>query len=76
MIAKNACAKFQYAVTPTGPKIVPVNPAASPKDEESPTDCNSRGYFLVKLGDASQDGRYVILRNMGALSLLLPVPSD
>ncbi|KAF9648507.1 kinase-like protein [Thelephora ganbajun] len=65
MAPKNACAKYQYVVTPNGPKIVPVNPITLPKDEESPADYNSGGYLHVKLRDSFKDGRYVVIRKLG-----------
>lgn len=77
MAPKNACAKYQYVVTPNGPKIVPVNPTTLPKDEESPTDYNSGGYLPVKLRDSFKDGRYVVIRKLGydSTTLSLPFPS-
>ena len=76
MAPKNACAKYQYVVTPNGPKIVPVNPTVVPKDEESPADYNSGGYLPVKLRDSFKDGRYVVIRKLGYVSptLLLWFP--
>jgi len=65
MAPKNACAKYQYVVTPNGPKIVSVNPTTLPKDEESPADYNSGGYLPVKLRDSFKDGRYVVIRKLG-----------
>lgn len=65
MAPKNACAKYQYVVTQSGPKIIPVNPAALAKDEESPADYNSGGYLPVKLRDSFKDGRYVVIRKLG-----------
>lgn len=65
MAPKNACAKYQYVVTPTGPRIIPVNPTSLPKDEESPAEYNSGGYLPVKLRDSFKDGRYVVIRKLG-----------
>lgn len=65
MAPKNACAKYQYVVTQNGPKIVPVNQATPPKDEESPVEYNSGGYLPIKLRDSFKDGRYVVIRKLG-----------
>lgn len=73
MAPKNACAKYQYVVTPNGPKIVPVNQATVPKDEESPADYNSGGYLPVKLRDSFKDGRYVVIRKLGCVFSALPI---
>jgi len=67
MAPKNACAKYQYVVTSSGPKIVPVNQTTLPKDEESPADYNSGGYLPVKLRDSFKDGRYVVIRKLGCV---------
>ncbi|TFK57525.1 kinase-like protein [Heliocybe sulcata] len=58
------CAKFQYVVTPAGPKIVPV-PDVESKDEESPADYNSGGYLQVKIKDTFKEDRYVVVRKLG-----------
>lgn len=58
------CAKYQYVVTSTGPKIVPV-PDVESKDEESAADYNTGGYLCVKLQDTFKDGRYVVIRKLG-----------
>ena len=65
MAPKNACAKYQYVVTPNGPRIIPVTQTTLPKDEESPADYNSGGYLPVKLRDSFKDGRYVVIRKLG-----------
>jgi hypothetical protein len=59
------CAKYQYVVTPHGPKIVPVQESGIRKDEESPVDYNSGGYLPVKLRDSFKDGRYIVIRKLG-----------
>ncbi|KAI0651501.1 Pkinase-domain-containing protein [Trametes meyenii] len=64
MAPKQPCTKYQYVVTSTGPKIVPV-PDAYSKDEESPADYNSGGYLQVKINDTFKDGRYLVLRKLG-----------
>ena len=64
MAPKQPCAKYQYVVTPSGPKIVPV-PDVYSKDEESPADYNSGDYLPVKINDSFKDGRYLVLRKLG-----------
>ena len=64
MAPKQPCAKYQYVVTASGPKIVPV-PDVYSKDEESPADYNSGGYLPVKINDSFKDGRYLVLRKLG-----------
>ncbi|KAH9927525.1 kinase-like protein [Epithele typhae] len=64
MAPKQPCAKYQYVVTSSGPKIVPV-PDVSSKDEESPADYNSGGYLQVKINDTFKDGKYLVLRKLG-----------
>ncbi|KAI0336204.1 Pkinase-domain-containing protein [Cubamyces sp. BRFM 1775] len=64
MAPKQPCAKYQYVVTSSGPKIVPV-PDACSKDEESPADYNAGGYLQVKINDTFKDGRYLVLRKLG-----------
>lgn len=64
MAPKQPCAKYQYVLTPTGPKFIPVLDQPS-KDEESPADYNSGGYLQVKLKDTFKDGRYIVLRKLG-----------
>ncbi|KAI8983413.1 Pkinase-domain-containing protein [Trametes punicea] len=64
MAPKQPCAKYQYVVTSSGPKIVPV-PDAYSKDEESPADYNAGGYLQVKINDTFKDGRYLVLRKLG-----------
>lgn len=79
MAPKQPCAKYQYVVTPAGPKIVPVLDAYS-KDEESPADYNSGGYLQVKINDTFKDDRYLVLRKLGYVlscfchSLIQPFP--
>ncbi|KAG6829279.1 hypothetical protein H0H92_005032 [Tricholoma furcatifolium] len=58
------CAKYQYVVTQTGPKILPVEDLAC-KDEESPADYNAGGYLPVKVGDSFKTGRYRVIRKLG-----------
>ncbi|KAI0823116.1 Pkinase-domain-containing protein [Trametes gibbosa] len=64
MAPKQPLAKYQYIVTSSGPKIVPV-PDASSKDEEAPADYNSGGYLQVKINDSFKDGRYLVTRKLG-----------
>ncbi|KAL4247273.1 Serine/Arginine-Rich Protein Kinase [Abortiporus biennis] len=64
MASKQPCAKYQYVVTPSGPKILPL-PDALPKDEESPADYNSGGYLPVKVTDTFKDSRYLVVRKLG-----------
>ncbi|TBU34891.1 kinase-like protein [Dichomitus squalens] len=64
MAPKQPCAKYQYVVTSSGPKIVPV-PDAYSKDEEAPADYNTGGYLQVKIRDTFKDGRYLVLRKLG-----------
>ncbi|KAK7058332.1 hypothetical protein VNI00_001963 [Paramarasmius palmivorus] len=64
MANKLACAKYQYVVTPNGPKILPVEDTPS-KDEESPADYNVGGYLQVKVGDTFKNGRYRVIRKLG-----------
>ncbi|KAI0639031.1 Pkinase-domain-containing protein [Trametes polyzona] len=64
MAPKQPCAKYQYVVTSSGPKIVPV-PDVHNKDEESPADYNSGGYLQVKINDSFKDGRYLVTRKLG-----------
>lgn len=58
------CAKYQYVVTPAGPKILPVEDPSC-KDEESPADYNAGGYLPVKLNDTFKNGRYKVVRKLG-----------
>ncbi|KAJ6627291.1 kinase-like domain-containing protein [Mycena sp. CBHHK59/15] len=58
------CAKYQYVVTPAGPKIVPVEEPFC-KDEESPAEYNTGGYLPVKLNDTFKNARYRVLRKLG-----------
>ncbi|KAH7914477.1 kinase-like protein [Hygrophoropsis aurantiaca] len=64
MAPKEPCAKYQYVVTSSGPKILPV-PDEQSKDEESPADYNAGGYLPVKIDDTFKDGRYVVARKLG-----------
>jgi len=64
MAPKHPCAKYEYVVTPAGPKILPV-PDVHNKDEESPADYNTGGYLQISLRDTFKDGRYVVLRKLG-----------
>ncbi|KAG7099543.1 hypothetical protein E1B28_001377 [Marasmius oreades] len=64
MANRLACAKYQYVVTSTGPKILPVEEPPS-KDEESPADYNAGGYLQVKVGDTFKNGRYCVIRKLG-----------
>ena len=68
MAPKQPCAKYQYVVTSSGPKIVPV-PDVYSKDEEAPSDYNAGGYLQVKINDTFKDGRYLVLRKLGYVSL-------
>ena len=68
MAHKQPCAKYEYVVTPAGPKILPV-PEAHSKDEESPADYNAGGYLQVKVKDSFKDGRYTVLRKLGCVLL-------
>lgn len=73
MAPKLPCAKYQYVVTPAGPKILPVE-EPSCKDEESPADYNAGGYLPVKLNDTFKDGRYRVIRKLGYVFLSFQVP--
>jgi hypothetical protein len=64
MALKQPCVKYQYVVTPTGPKILPVD-EPSCKDEESPADYNVGGYLPVKIGDVFKHGHYRVVRKLG-----------
>ncbi|KAG6817612.1 hypothetical protein H0H87_006240 [Tephrocybe sp. NHM501043] len=64
MAPAQPCAKYQYVITPNGPKILPVEDLTS-KDEESPADYNAGGYLPVKVGDAFKNGRYRVVRKLG-----------
>ncbi|KAF8641116.1 hypothetical protein AX17_000758 [Amanita inopinata Kibby_2008] len=64
MAHKKPCAKYQYVVTPTGPKILPVE-EPSCKDEESPADYNAGGYLPVKVNDTFKNNRYRVVRKLG-----------
>lgn len=70
MAPKQPCAKYQYVVTPAGPKILPVD-EPSCKDEESPADYNAGGYLPVKVGDTFKHGRYRVIRKLGCVSYIL-----
>jgi len=64
MASKQPCLKYQYVVTPLGPKILPMDEPSS-KDEESPADYNVGGYLPVKIGEGFKHGRYRIVRKLG-----------
>jgi hypothetical protein len=64
MAPKQQCAKYQYVVTPAGPKILPVE-EPSCKDEESAADYNAGGYLPVKVNDSFKNGRYRVVRKLG-----------
>lgn len=64
MAPKEPCAKYQYVLTSSGPKIVPVRDNVS-KEEESPADYNAGGYLPVKIHDVFKDGRYLVVRKLG-----------
>lgn len=64
MAPKEPCAKYQYVLTSSGPKIVPVQDNVS-KEEESPADYNAGGYLPVKIHDVFKDGRYLVVRKLG-----------
>lgn len=66
---KPPCAKYQYVVTPTGPKILPVEDPLL-KDEESPADYNAGGYLPVKVNDTFKNGRYRVVRKLGSVSII------
>lgn len=66
MAPKQPCAKYQYVVTPAGPKILPVD-EPSAKDEESPAEYNAGGYLPVKVNDTFSRGRYRVLRKLGCV---------
>lgn len=63
---QQTCAKYQYVVTPNGPKILPVD-EPSCKDEESPADYNAGGYLPVKLNDTFKNARYRVVRKLGCV---------
>ncbi|KAF9568521.1 kinase-like protein [Agrocybe pediades] len=64
MAPKQPCVKYEYVVTSTGPKILPVDPPPS-KEEESPADYNAGGYLPVKVGDVFNNNRYRVIRKLG-----------
>ncbi|KAG2155433.1 kinase-like protein [Suillus clintonianus] len=64
MAPNQPCAKYQYVLTSSTPKIVPV-PDNEPKDEESPADYNTGGYLVIKIDDTFKDGRYIVARKLG-----------
>ncbi len=66
------CAKYQYVVTSSGPKIVPV-PDLESKDEESAADYNQGGYLPVKVKDTFKNDRYVVVRKLGCVSYVLSI---
>ncbi|KAJ3868433.1 kinase-like domain-containing protein [Lentinula novae-zelandiae] len=64
MSSNQACTNYQYVVTSSGPKILPVD-ETSTKSEESPADYNAGGYLPVKLDDTFKHGRYRVIRKLG-----------
>ena len=63
------CSKYQYILTQSGPKLVPVPvPPEEARDEESAVDYNAGGYLPVQLTDTFKDGRYIVLRKLGCVS--------
>ncbi|KAH7880372.1 kinase-like domain-containing protein [Lentinula edodes] len=64
MSSNQACTNYQYVVTSSGPKILPVD-EASTKSEESPADYNAGGYLPIKLDDTFKHGRYRVIRKLG-----------
>lgn len=68
---QSQCPKYQYVVTASGPKIVPVaaHTQQESKDEESAADYNSGGYLAVKVGDVFKNGRYLVQRKLGCVPL-------
>lgn len=66
MASKQPCLKYQYVVTPLGPKILPMDEPSS-KDEESPVDYNVGGYLPVKIGEGFKHGRYRVVRKLGCV---------
>jgi hypothetical protein len=66
MAYKQPSIKYQYIVTPAGPKILPLD-QQSCKDEESPADYNVGGYLPVKIGDTFKHSRYRVVRKLGCV---------
>ncbi|KAG1826199.1 kinase-like domain-containing protein [Suillus subaureus] len=64
MAPHQPCVKYQYVLTSSTPKIVPV-PDQEPKDEESPADYNTGGYMVIKIDDTFKEGRYIVARKLG-----------
>lgn len=64
--SQTQCAKYQYVVTSSGPKIVPV-PDVESKDEESAAEYNQGGYLPVKVKDTFKNDRYVVVRKLGCV---------
>ncbi|OAX44845.1 kinase-like protein [Rhizopogon vinicolor AM-OR11-026] len=64
MAPNQPCAKYQYVLTSSTPKIVPV-PDQESKDEESPADYNAGGYLVIRIGDTFKNGRYIVARKLG-----------
>jgi len=71
MAPKQPCAKYQYVVTPQGPKILPVD-EPSCKDEESPAEYNAGGYLPVKVNDTFSGNRYRVVRKLGCVFYMDP----
>ena len=72
MAPKQPCPKYQYVVTASGPKILPVDEPA-PKDEESPADYNMGGYLPIRVNDTFSGNRYRVVRKLGCVALIYPV---
>lgn len=64
MAPHQPCAKYQYVLTSSTPKIVPVTDQEL-KDEESPADYNAGGYMVIKIDDTFKDGQYIVARKLG-----------
>lgn len=64
--SQQQCAKYQYVITPEGPRVVPV-PDIPSKNEESASDYNVGGYLPVKVGDVYKNGRYKVVRKLGCV---------
>ena len=69
MAPQPPCAKYQYVVTPAGPRILPVEDSLL-NDEESPADYNTGGYLPVKLNDTFKNGRYRVVRKLGYVYII------
>jgi len=69
MAPNQPCAKYQYVLTSSTPKIVPV-PDEESKDEESPAEYNAGGYLAIRIGDTFKNARYIVTRKLGYKSLV------